>query len=569
MASLLRRLIPPFLRQLDLWLQEHHPRLWSTRLHLHLWFLLLLNGLSLVLGLFIPIDLYGFPEPEEVWSYMMVPAVVYAAFWIHRVVLFTVERRFGIRRTYASVGEFLVHWFSLLLILTLPTTLAVTIAYRIGHLVPDERFNADVKALNELEPWLYGNDAHDPDNDRVRTASYEMEVVMDEVDVVAARARERVRYHTRQGSGTHRFFHSLDEYRRRDDMPDNEVETERSLHDLYEDHVNVYNNVTDPDDSSTYEPDTAAYHLHIIDSIETHFPLLRTQLGSFTPYEQWPGRAMDTDSVLELQYLKRFAGPGPPDAATIAAALKKARAYSPNVQLLPASQVLTEFKEREASTTSLWSAERTISDVAEAKAYDYEFLKWEAVLFGMVLSTFCIALLLSIFKNLYWQPFLIAVVTTMVLPILILVFSLITSTTVFSVDEEVIMQWCYYLLVVYVLVMQFRVPILKTYRTVSAVMNILANVAAPTFFLFTLFLLNERFDIFGYDALQQRIHELRDIDPNSTLLTLLEHQQHELGDRIFLFMHIAGWGGLLFYTFVFHPLFRSCQTRLMALPERK
>ncbi|MBK9286496.1 MAG: hypothetical protein IPN38_02130 [Flavobacteriales bacterium] len=567
--NLLRRLIPPFLRQLDLWLQEHHPRLWSTRLHLHVWFMLLLDGLALMLGLFIPVDLYGFPEPEEVWAYMMVPAVVYAAFWVFRVVLFTVERRFGIRRSYASVGELLIHWLSLLLILTLPTTLAVTIAYRIGHLVPDERFNADVNALNELEPWLYGNDTHDADDDRVRTVSYAMETAMDEVDVVAATARRRVAYHTRQGSGTHRFFHSLDEYRRRDDMPDNEVETDRSLHELYEDHVSVYNNVADPDDSSAYNPDTAAYHLPIIDSIETHFPLLRTQLGSFTPYERWNGRAMDTDSVLELRYLERYAGPGPPDAATIEATLKKARAYSPNVQLLPASQVLAEYKDREASTTSLWSAESTISDVAEAKAYDYEFLEWEAILYGMVLSTFCIALLISIFKNLYWQPFLIAVVTAMVLPILILVFSLITENLVFHVDEEVIMLWCYYLLVVYLLVMQFRVPTLKAYRTVPAVMNILANVAAPAFFLFTLFLLNERFDIFGYNALQQRIYELRDSDPNSTLLTLLEHQQYALGQRIFLYMQIAGWGGVLFYTFALHPFFRWCQTRLMALPERK
>ena len=28
--SYVRRLIPPFLRHLDLWLQEHHPRLWSN-----------------------------------------------------------------------------------------------------------------------------------------------------------------------------------------------------------------------------------------------------------------------------------------------------------------------------------------------------------------------------------------------------------------------------------------------------------------------------------------------------------------------------------------------------------
>jgi hypothetical protein len=570
--SYVRRLIPPFLRHLDLWLQEHHPRLWSTRIHLHLWFLLLLNAAALVLGLLLPVSTYSFPDPEEVWGYMMVPAVVYACFWVYRVVLFNVERRFGIRRTYAEVGEFLIHWLSLLLILTLPMMLAVTLAFRIGHLVTNEQYNADVNAMNALEPWLYGNETFEPDDeDAAAEAAAMAELAMTEaMEEVAVTARDRqIPYRFRQGNGTHLFFRSVTEYQQRNDRRDDEVEAERSLHDLYEDHANVYNRVRDPDDTANYDADTAAYHLYIIDSIETHFPLLRTQLGSFTPHERWPGRDMDTDSVIEVNYVQRFNGPGMPDAATIQATLQRGRAYSPNVRLLDPALVLAEFTAREASTTSLWSAENTISDMAEAKAYDYEFLAWEAILFGMVLSTFGIALLLSIFKNLYWQPFLIAVVTAAVLPILILIFSLITAGTVFNLRDEEIMLWTYYLIVLGILVVQVRVPMLKAYRPVPAVLNILANVAAPAFPLFTLFLLNERFDIFGHQALEMRIEQLRDLHPNSLFVDKLEDQLYLLGQRIFLYMQLAGWGGVLFYTFALHPLFRWCQTRLMALPERK
>ena len=194
--SILRRLIPSFLLRWDLWLQEHHPRLWSTRVHLHLWFLLWSNALAGLLGMLIPVIPHGFPDPEEVWGYMMVPAVVYACFWTYRVVLFTVERRFGIRRTYAEVGEFLIHWLSLLLILTLPMTLSVTLAYRIGHLVTDERFNADVNALNALAPWLYGDDTYEPDDENATARSMVMaELAMTEaVEEAAAAARSRVPY---------------------------------------------------------------------------------------------------------------------------------------------------------------------------------------------------------------------------------------------------------------------------------------------------------------------------------------------------------------------------------------
>jgi len=566
--SILRRLIPSFLLRWDLWLQEHWPRLWSTRVHLHLWFLLLANAVALVLGLLIPVDAHGFPDPEEVWGYMMVPAVVYACFWTYRVVLFTVERRFGTRRTYAEVGEFLIHWLSLLLILTLPMTLSVTLAYRIGHLVTDERFNADVNALNELAPWLYGDDTYerDDEDDLVRTVAMAEWEAANAVEEAAARSR--VPYRTLQGHGTHEFFRSVGEYQHRHDRLD-DVETERSLHEQYEDHVQVYNRVRDPGDTADYDPDTAAYHLHIVDSIEASFPLLRTDHGYFTPYERWKAGAFLTDSVLEVHYVERFTGGGPPDAATITAALATGRFYSPNVRMVDAAQVLAEFKAREASTTSLWSAEDTIDKIAEAKAYGYDFLEPIAILYGMVLSTFCIALLLAIFKNLYWQPFLIAVVTAAVLPILILVFALITEDTVFNVDEEVIMLWCYYLLVLVVLVMVARIPTLKAYRTVPAVMLILANVAVPFFLVFTAFMLDERFDVFGHDALAEQLRMIEETNPLSPRIPLLQFQLEALRQKIQLIMTAALWGGVALYTFALHPVFRWCFTRLMALPERR
>jgi hypothetical protein len=470
------------------------------------------------------------------------------------------------------VGEFLIHWLSLLLILTLPMMLAVTLAFRIGHLVTNEQFNADVNAMNALEPWLYGNDTYEPDDEDAAAEAAAMTVLAatEALEEVAMTARQRtVPYRFLQGNGTHLFFRSVTEYQRRNDRRDDAVETERSLHELYEDHTNVYNRVRDPGDSAEYDADTAAYHLHIIDSIETHFPLLRTQLGSFTPHERWPGRDMDTDSVIEVNYVQRFNGPGMPDAATIQAVLQRGRFYSPNVRLLDPAAVLAEFTAREASTTSLWSAENTISDMAEAKAYDYEFLAWEAILYGMLLSCFGLALLLSVFKNLYWQPFLMAVVTAAVLPILILIFSLITAEAVFELEEEHVMLWTYYLLVLGILAVQVRVPMLKAYRPVPAVLNILANVAAPVFPLFTLFLLNERFDVFGSLALEMRIEQLEMTDHDPLLLNELSNMLYTLNQRIFLYMQVAGWGGVLFYTFALHPLFRWCQTRLMALPERR
>ena len=101
--NLLRKLIPDFLKRWDLDLQRDHPRLWSTRIHYHLWFLLLINALVFLLGWVIRVGTLKFPDPENLFGYMMVPAVIYFAFWVYKVVLFTVERRFGIRKPYSEV----------------------------------------------------------------------------------------------------------------------------------------------------------------------------------------------------------------------------------------------------------------------------------------------------------------------------------------------------------------------------------------------------------------------------------------------------------------------------------
>ena len=143
-------MIPDFLRKLDLDLLQNRPRLWSTRIHLHLWFLLLVNSAVFLLAWLVPVHTWKFPDPEEMWGYMVVPAVVYFAFWVYRAVLFTPEKRFGMRRPFAEVGEMAVHIVSILLIWSIPYTFALTVAYRIGAQVSVMAFTGSHPLLNPI-----------------------------------------------------------------------------------------------------------------------------------------------------------------------------------------------------------------------------------------------------------------------------------------------------------------------------------------------------------------------------------------------------------------------------------
>lgn len=89
------------------------------------------------------------PDPEEFFGWMTVPAIFYCAFWVYKVVLFTLERRNGLREPFAEVGEFMVHLLSIVLIWSLPYNIALTLSWRIDRIISDEQFVQEVDDLNE------------------------------------------------------------------------------------------------------------------------------------------------------------------------------------------------------------------------------------------------------------------------------------------------------------------------------------------------------------------------------------------------------------------------------------
>ena len=262
-----RALIPDFLRKLDLDLLQNRPRLWSTRIHLHLWFLLLVNSAVFLLAWLVPVHTWKFPDPEEMWGYMVVPAVVYFAFWVYRAVLFTPEKRFGMRRPFAEVGEMAVHIVSILLIWSIPYTFALTVAYRIGAQVSDPTLVAHVDALNR-QSFLFIND-RGFDWDEAEELGIE-----DELDSYTYYG-----YHEE----SHAYFRDLNEYIHRNDTGVKEL---RPLQDLYEEYLDAADAVDDPYGAG-YDPAQAKYYRSRADSIARHYPYYFVAHGLYTPNVRW------------------------------------------------------------------------------------------------------------------------------------------------------------------------------------------------------------------------------------------------------------------------------------------
>ncbi|MBK7944446.1 MAG: hypothetical protein IPJ85_03660 [Flavobacteriales bacterium] len=566
---LLRRLIPAFLWQWDQRLLQDWPRIWATRVHLHLWFLLLCNVVALLLGLLINVSHRKFPDPEELFAYMLVPTVAYAAFWVYRVVRFNAEKRFGARKAYSEVGEFVVLWISALLIMSIPTTLSLTVSLRIAALTPDEDFVDEVDQLGGQLGWFYrGESYYDPyyDDDY---SDYEDESVIEiqealrtaqaEVDAIHTQRIER----TAQGGNSHKFFRSFKEYRKRQSGED---PAHYGLHDEYMRWIHRGNNALDTDDTVRYNPDTAALYFAKADSIEHKFPLLLVEFDDIRPWSE--NLSFKRDSVIENEYLERFERNEPMDPDHISRALAIASKYSRHVRLIPSERVTQEFEKRELSTANLEACAAQISRISKAKDLRYFFVKENSYFAFITIFSFCLVLLLTAFKRIYWQPFLIAIVTAGVVPIVLLIAALILEHDVIPMNDDEIMVYAHWFIAVFLFVMLFTILQLRAYRTNRAVMVLLANSVVPFFVLFTIMILHEEHDIFGQDALNNTIQAISDSNQEDPRLPALNAQATALREMIDSIMLGTLWGGIALYVLVLHPLFTRLYARLMALPER-
>jgi len=541
--NLLRKLIPDFLRQWDLDLQRSHPRSWSTRIHQHLWFLMLINALVFALGLLIRISTVKFPDPEDLFGWIMTPTVVYGAFWVYKVVLFTPERRFGIRKPFAEVGELGIHFISLLLIMTIPYNLAVTVTYRIANLMTDAEFVEDVDTLNKNAYLFIEGDG------RLFHANNSLTDPEASTYVMSAHS--------------HGYFKDLDEYVHRNDYVEGRP---LMIGALYQEHLNAYNNVSDPN-SEAYDTLSAAFHRSQIDSIERTCPFYFTAHGPFTP--SYTEGAFLSDSLLEVGYVAMVRSERPIDQEAVRRTMELGHRYSESVGNRTVVEVLNEFAERRSSSFNLSSANEQIRKIWEAKTWTYFFMRWEGMVYVLVISCFLLAILLSIFKNLYWQPLLITAVVCLLLPLVILIGALILDETIRGLEDEKVMVYTYYSIALFLVGWTFLAPRTNTYRTIRAVLTILANLVIPFIAIFTIALLHFEWDVFGEEAFQNMMSTIRENDPNDVRLPALDLQAELLRQRVQNTLLVVFWGGIAVYVLALHSYFRAAYTRLMALPEGK
>lgn len=533
-----RALIPAPLLRLDHHLLLHYPRLWATRIHYHLWFLLLCNAAVLLLALLLPVSTHGFPDPEFLFGWMMLPALIYFAFWVYKVVLFSADKALAPPKHWTISLEFLLLWTSIALIMSLPYTLGLTVNCRIAHTVTDDELIADVDSLNR-HAWLF----------------------LDE----DARYFSPTKEWERNTLNSHAYFRNEAEYA---DPSINAEDGTSGLQQVLSGLIAKYVQLSDHGPAPN--PTEAARLRAAIDSIETHYPLYFIQFGRFTPHGSWHLNYvpyLDTPNMgaaytfLKERYIADMRRSPLVDLKSVQHVLDLARKYDPVHRIPSSSEVQDAFLNGKRSGMHWYTTQARINKIDKAKGAGQFFQEQEIMVHVVLIGTFVLTLLLCMFRSIYWQPFLLLFVTAALLPVVVAFFLLLSDTG--SDRVFVCTWWAIGIGVLITAFVQRRTPVYAPY---FAVLQMLADLAIAFMLFFTLQLLHQYHDIFGLDALRS---DLYNAPEGTSTYTDLQHAVAEHSARVDMILVVALWGGMLGYALLLHPWFRSGYQRLFALPERK
>lgn len=150
----MKKLIPSFLKRLDQYLLLNHPLIWISKIHYILFYGVLLNAVSALIGWTIPLDLI-YPQDLALWYFLFsVISVVILCFWIYRVVIFNIEKKFGNRKWTDEYKVFFLNFICVFTLFSFPFPFATIYNARVANYVNDSVLINDINTLNKAEAYM-------------------------------------------------------------------------------------------------------------------------------------------------------------------------------------------------------------------------------------------------------------------------------------------------------------------------------------------------------------------------------------------------------------------------------
>ncbi|MCD6065423.1 MAG: hypothetical protein K0S33_249 [Bacteroidetes bacterium] len=229
-------------------------------------------------------------------------------------------------------------------------------------------------------------------------------------------------------------------------------------------------------------------------------------------------------------------------------------------------------------TVDFGRVETILRNVCDAKFDPVFVLRWE---FNLVVFyfVFYITLAFMLFKTVRWQQFLVTVVSFILLPILVFIFSMLLGFGSGRGSETIFMTT---LLLIYLVAVGFSLSFMvhpKKFNAFKSICMQIVYVCTPVFFLYLIFYLDENTDIFWrgkyyYNdyAIQEAVSSNSFTSPSTSFQMgqLLYEEQYKYYRALFENLIWASMAFGIFFHISFFMVFMKEQfLKMKALPKNK
>ncbi len=152
------KIAPKWLSKLDVFLRTQYVWIWATRIHLMLYFNLLLTLIVSIISFLSPLDLRDLLKVRDlsnIYVPLLIPAFLFMGFYIFQVVLFNPDKRYTKGKNWHSIVVFLCIQLGLFLPFLMPISTAVILNHKIANMVSDEEFIEDRNLFLTSGFYLY------------------------------------------------------------------------------------------------------------------------------------------------------------------------------------------------------------------------------------------------------------------------------------------------------------------------------------------------------------------------------------------------------------------------------
>ncbi|NQY10486.1 MAG: hypothetical protein HRT71_13365 [Flavobacteriales bacterium] len=541
--NFLRKISPPFLKNIDTFLRVNYSWIWATKIHIHLYLTVLLTSFFSIVALIYHIDLVDVPSINDqggFWGILFVPAFAFLGFMLYHMALFNPDKSGAIRFKYQEFFVFLLYIISFSLPLAIPYVSTYVLNTRIEALADSKQLEEEEHKFQYGKPYFspYAYNYHYYPNDSLY-------LILHEYDLSSGR-----------------YDYDPDYAKEIDSLIGPELFLEYLSWETMRDSIFYHRGVFKKKRPKLYFQDK--YNSSFPNASLTYYTNPNNTYERYTEYQYLDPIYRQKDSIYQLFLENVNINRNERVAIQHIGEFEKLLIKYGDTTSIDKQMVFAQFKAHNYSKSighielydEIGLTDRNMSNIHRSKVKDSIIYKFEWYILILIL-VFILTVIYTIYKNVHWTQMLLSIG---IIAILITVIAVIT--VIFRFREEFVLS-CAVFFVLFCLALSVKGFWLKRFSWIFSQTNILLTFALPFYLLLVLFYLDEVHDIFEISYFDKFLEP----KTNSYGEEYMDYnnEYHKLVSRIWGFV---AWCSPIIYLLLWNSYLKTLYLRYWFLPKK-